>query len=372
MADLTNEPLSGLLSMQTALNSKILELEISEKDEDAKIKKLTKKLDPIKTELKRREDIESSRNESKPDTNASNRFEDTQLLKEMKSQVDNIPVVGPGSELSLFLASLNNCYVAFVKNNTKFEKNFLLMAMGRLAQAFLTRVNNQTPAIETYDAFKKYLEDHHGSKKTIFQALDEIYDIEPKDNDMRDYAIKLENAGNDLFIKMEDKFNKSSKTLNARAVVDLVIAQHYVRNLRAQSDTMCYNSIVSSLSDCWDVSSVATHANSYNERAAKTDELATPNVFNVNRGKQKQTNNDGKNPKKETPKKKGICFRWRDKGVCNWKGCPFLHPGRVNQTQPKSIQPEIVDAPNLLGNSVINHLQPVPGFLNGSLPGANQ
>ena len=364
MANLTDEPLSGLLSLQNSLNSKILDLEIADGDQTAKIKHLTDRLNPIKVELKRREDLKSSENETKPDTNESMRFADTQHLREMKSQLEQIPMFGPGSELSIFLASLNNCYIVFVKNNTKFEKNFMLTAKGRLTQAFQTRVNNQEPAIETFDALKKYLEEHHGSRKTIFQALDEIYDIEPSDNEMRDYAIKLENAGNDLYIKMDDKFTKAKKTLDARAVVDLMIAQVYVRNLKHHADIMCYNSIVNSLSTCWDVTSVATQAQSYLERVVKPDELETPNAFFGGHSKPKPTNNDKKkkstkNESKE--KKKGVCFKYRDTGECKWKKCPFDHPGRNNPSQPRT--------EDLPGNYM---LQPLPGFLDGSLPGANQ
>ena len=354
MANLTDEPLSGLLSLQNSLNSKILDLEIADGDQTAKIKILTDRLNPIKVELKRREDSKSSEKESKPDSNESMRFADNQHLREMKSQLEQIPMFGPGSELSIFLASLNNCYVVFVKDNIKFEKNFMLTAKGRLAQAFQTRVNNQSPSIETFDALKKYLEEHHGSRKTIFQALDEIYDIEPSGGEMRDYAIKLENAGNDLHIKMADKFKKAGKTLDARAVMDLMIAQVYVRNLRSCADIMCYNSIVNSLSSCWDVTSVATHAQSYLERVVKVDELETPNAFFGGQKKMKPAPNREDNEEKKT-KKRGICYKWRDTGKCRWDKCPYDHPGR-----DESSQNEVEELP---GQYVS---QPVPGFLEKS------
>ena len=349
MADLTKKPLSGLLSMVDAINSKILDLEILDGDQSEKLQKLSDKLEPIEAEVKRREDIKSGGGESKHDPSLAGKMEDRQLLMEMRSQVESVPIFGPGSELTLFLANTDNIYSIFVKSNTKFEVNFMRMVKGRLAQAFLTRVSNQDPAIGTYDELKKYLEEHHGSQKTCFQQLDELYDIEPGEKKMRAYAIRLENAGNDLHIKLVDKFKKANKTFDARAMLDLVVAQIYVRNLKHAAPVACYNSIVNSLSSCWDVNSVATHAQSYLERVVIEDELASPNAFFGK--KMKPAQSDRANDNDEKKSRKGICFRWERTGKCNWNKCKYDHPGREEARQK-----ELDELP---GNYV---LQPIPGF----------
>ena len=187
---------------------------------------------------------------------------------------------------------------------------------------------------------------------------------------MREYGIKLENAGNELYIKLADKFSKGSKTFDARAMLDLMVAQIYVRNLKHHAPVMCYNSIVNSLSSCWDVSSVATHAQSYLERVVKEDELSTPNAFfggkskpNTTQQYKKPSSNPTKSEGKEEKRgtKRGLCYKFRDTGVCKWRKCKYEHPGRVDQVQPKS------DTTN--GQFV---LKPVPGFQNRSLPGASE
>ena len=373
MANLTEQPLSSLLSMVSILNSEIVKLELADQVDQTKVDKLTTKLEPYNLEIMAREKAEKDANakkeaagggkESKHDPDTAIRQEDRQVLTEMRSQIESIPVFGPGSDLTLFLTGVENVYSIFVKSNRKFEANFLRMVEGRLAQAFLTRVCNQTPAIDTYDKLKKYLEQHHGSKKTCYQQLDELYDIEPSANQMRDYAIQLENACNDLYIKLADKFSKEDKTFDARAMLDLVGAQIYVRNLKHHAPVACYNSIVNSLSSCWDVNSVATHAQSYLERVVKEDDLTAPNAFFGGRTKQKPANKDKKKTAKgdKKEKKKGICFKWRDTGECKYKNCWYDHPPRdeLNQRDNEESNGQYV-------------LKPMPGFQNGSLSGADQ
>ena len=103
-----------------------------------------------------------------------------------------------------------------------------------------------------------------------------------------------------------------------------------------------------------DVSSVATHAQSYLERVVKEDDLATPNAFFGGHDKPKPANNDEKEIEKRVRfnnDKKGICYKWRDTGKCRWERCPYEHPGR-NESNPE-------EGEELPGQYV---LKSMPGF----------
>ena len=369
MADYTTKSKKWLETNLEQLSIMIIELEVKDGDHEATIDKLKTKLEPVEAELKKRETLDSSSRsvKSEPD---GNRWEDTQLLRSMQSQIESIPKFVAGSELVTFLANLTNAHLTFVGKNVKFEKQFVRLAVGRLDTSFATRVIQSGETIETYEQLKVYMETHHGSKQTVYQALDELYDINPTQGDITNYGIKLENAANALYSKLSDKFKKADKEFDARGMVDLMAAQIFVRNLRSTSDPMCYNSIITSLDDCWDVPTVATHARSYLERAIKEDELETKSAFfgrrfeksNQKKSGSKRADDGGKpgdkkerDTKKEVDSKgrpKGICFKWRDKGECRWDNCPYDHPGRDEPSQDE------VEAPP--GQYM---LHPVPGFL---------
>ena len=368
MADYTTKSKKWLETNLEQLSIMIIELEVKDGDHEATIDKLKTKLEPVEAELKKRETLNSSSNsvKSEPD---GNRWEDTQLLRSMQSQIESIPKFVAGSELVTFLANLTNAHLTFVGKNVKFEKQFVRLAVGRLDTSFATRVIQSGETIDTYEQLKVYMETHHGSKQTVYQALDELYDINPTQGDITNYGIKLENAANALYSKLSDKFKKADKDFDARGMVDLMAAQIFVRNLRSTSDPMCYNSIITSLDDCWDVPTVATHARSYLERAIKEDELETKSAFfgrrfeksNQKKGGSKRADDGGKpGDKKERDTKnevdskgrpKGICWRFWEKGVCKRDGCTWKH----TETKPKAN----VETPGSYT------LKPVTGFHQG-------
>ena len=375
MADYTEKSQKWLETNLEQLSKMMIELEL--KDDMENIEKLKKKLEPVEAELKKRETAakdnpSSSTIKSEPD---GDRWEETQMRRSMQSQIESIPKFTAGSELVTFLADLTNTHTNFVGKKKKLEQQFVRLAIGRLDTSFATRALQSDETIETYDQLKQYLETHHGSKQTVYQALDELYDIIPAPGDINNYAIKLENAANALHTKLKDKFRKNDKNFDARGMIDLMAAQIFVRNLKSHSDPMCYNSIITTLDECWDVPTVATHARSYLERAIKEDQLEVKNAFfgrkyeqpNEKKHGQKNENDGGKwNDNKERDTKKsvdgqgrpiGICWEFWKKGKCSKVKCGFLH----NQTKPKKEME--VETPGAYAE--INPLKDMPGFYQG-------
>ena len=327
------------------LMDKILTLEEDAEENEAKIKQVNDKLELYDTELKRRQTLGSV--ENKGDPNSSSTSNKNGILRDMRCQVDQVDKYVPGSDLPKFLATLEVAYKSFVTPDNSLEKDFLKMAISRLDTTFATRILSESTPIVTFSKFKEYMNENHGSKATVYQLLDKLYDIEPG-TDITGYGVRLENELNDVARSVKQKFkSKKTKDLNVDDLFELIGTQIFIRNLKQGTDITVYNSIVNSLDECWSISKAITLTKSYTDRAITEDSVGQPNAFfgrghfkkssNGNKsGSPKKQNTQNKSPNKPEQKSEGqdnpwryVCHGWRNYGKCNRfsRGdCRYRHP----------------------------------------------
>ena len=275
------------------LVKKIIDLEEDADANTEKIQQANEKLDLYDAELKRRQSLGSSV-ENKSDAKSSSMPNQNGVLRDMRCQVDQVDKYVPGSDLPKFLATLEVAYKSFVSSDNNLEKDFLKMAISRLDTTFATRIQNEATPIVTFAKFKDYMNDNHGSKATVYQLLDKLYDIEPG-NDITGYGVRLENELNDVARSVKQKFkSKKTKDLDADDLFQLIGTQIFIRNLKMGTDVTVYNSIVNSLDDCWSISKALTLTKSYTDRAVTEDSVSQPNAFFGRGHQQKKSSTENK------------------------------------------------------------------------------
>ena len=351
--DLSKKSLHLINRTMDKLLDKIFDWKEDADGNEAKIKQAEQELELYDAELKRRQSLGSSV-ENKSDLQNGSMSNKNGVLRDMRCQVDQVDKYVPGSDLPKFLATLEVAYKSFVTSDNNLEKDFLKMAISRLDTTFATRILSEATPIITFSSFKDYMNENHGSKATVYQLLDKLYDIEPG-NDITGYGVRLENELNDVARSVKQKFKtKKTKDLDADDLFQLIGTQIFIRNLKMGTDITVYNSIVNSLDDCWSISKALTLTKSYTDRAVTEDSVSQPNAF-FGRGHQHQkkssTENKGGSHKKQNSQKKsqnkskkndgdhGVCIIWKDQGKCSRheKGeCEYKHPPKFKAASEES------------------------------------
>ena len=184
---------TGSLSQYSALLfTEVLRLGSDNKDKghDARIAELQVQISMYEEESKRREAIEK---DIKPGHDKIGAARDSYIIRDMRCEIESVTKFGPGTQLPVFIASLTNTFKSFVADEPQYEPHFVRMAISRLDANYATRVHSANPKIQSFEALKKHLEEHHGSKATCFQLMDEFFDA-PVTSELDDYAVLLENT----------------------------------------------------------------------------------------------------------------------------------------------------------------------------------
>ena len=259
-------------------------------------------------------------------------------IKDMRAYfTDSVSVFGPGTSCPIFISQVENGYKMHVGTNTKFELTFCKQVKAKLCQAYLSQVNESGQSLGTWSELKVYLKKQHASKETIFQLLDEPWNME-LDGSICDFGVKLENSINEAMISLEDKFTSSSKTLNTKSLADVLGGYLLLRQVR-QRHPDAFNNTVTTLDSCYSISDVVEKVRAFTDRVGG-EESATSSAFHATRGSghrrgggrggyrggaRGRGRRDGGagGGRKHDKKEPNVCWNSRDRGTCRRQNCPY-------------------------------------------------
>ena len=219
----------------------------------------------INAELKKRADAEPPR--SKLHTGSSS-DPDTQLGKDMRACLDRVTVLAPGGSSTDFIASLENCYKNYVEGKPGLETRFVKNAITRLADSYQTQIHGAENKLVIWAQLKTFVSDNYGVKLTLYQKMNELFDLQVNSSDWTRYSVSLQNAVDEVLRFVDSKFKKSHSVeeLDAKKLFDIFATQIFLRRLEEGSGHDAYNYISGQLHDVSNVNSALCLAKSYIDR----------------------------------------------------------------------------------------------------------
>ena len=235
---------------------------------------------------------------------------------------ENIPTFGPGMDVSIFIARLDNCFKGYVTTENQLEPTFCRWVGSKLKLQYQTSfLNIEASKRSTWAQIREYLKSAYAPKEIIFQTLSHLWDLqrEPSES-IHQYGIRMEEKGADVLNRVEAIWKEKHK--NVSPVPELTIIEYtniissmlVVQHLR-QKEPDVFRSMINDMDTCFKPTELTLKAQTYVDRFGQND---TANV---------QTGNyHGNGTKKPSSKKKSDCFSWKKNGSCK-KGdkCPYKH-----------------------------------------------
>ena len=173
-------------------------------------------------------------------------------------------------------------------------------------------------------------------KKQYF--IDEPWNMELTGS-IADFSVDLENSINKAMVNVEDKYADANKSLDAKAMFDLIGGYLMLRQIR-QRFPDAFNNTVTQLDKCYNITDVVEKVRAFTDRVGG-EESANSGAFHTARsdhhkrgggqGGKKGGNKNGSKGKgrggggargdNKFEKKK--CYNTRDYGQCKRPNCPY-------------------------------------------------
>ena len=304
------------------------------------------------------------------DSKGGDKF-DKSLDRDIRERVGRIAEFGPASDVSIFLREARVVFNTLVKGgDARLEKEFCRKLKMRLCNTYLEKLDRQATTVDTFDDLVKYMDLHHMSKKSAYQYMATISELERRpDENIKDFALKVEAEVDRVATVVQAKFNKA-KTDEAKikaesgtpaAATDQMTAKDVFTMLagsvvlaEVKKDTSTYNAIINDLDKCWSGREIALKAQAVSDRISKaTESIETINVnFAKSTGATSpslcyafiQGQTCAKDPctythddrlrdifirqsdqSQQQPGRERICYEYRDKGFCSRDNCHYEH-----------------------------------------------
>ena len=250
-------------------------------DNDA-ITALKKFVESIQAELTRRESVAKTEIQvqvSTPSTKVEKDFTSHDIKNMSQTLQNEVPIFSSGSDVHVWLNKLQGYYKLFVADKegsikNTMEKYFVQVAKSRLCSEYLNSMTTSDMNTDTFEAISDYMKKNHASRLSVFQIMDEIWDMDQTDTEtLRDYGIRLDDkaleAEKIITAKFEEWKNSdggdSTKILSISDIFKLVSGQVFLQSLKVKKQVI-YNNICNDLDKTWSAAQIANKAMTYSDR----------------------------------------------------------------------------------------------------------
>ena len=272
-------------------------------------------------------------------TSASSAVDKT-LDKDIRDRVARIPEFGPASDVSVFVRECRVIYNALVKDQgDQVELEFCRKLKLRLCSSYLEELDRQKTAVVKFDDFTEYMDAHHMSKKSAYQYMATISELEKRpDENIKDFALKVEAEVDRVATVIQAKFVKAK----AAAKVKLEQSQDTATEMTAKDvftllagsvvlaevkkSTATYNAIINDLDACWSGREIALKAQAVSDRISNATD--TVDTIHINHAKSAGS-------KSGTA---GVCWKYLEGKDCPGGDCRFIHDSALRDLFKKQQQ----------------------------------
>ena len=282
----------------------IIKLQRTKKPENAvEIQELKNFVISLEVEIKRRDAESVPKMEIVEEHQVSNQTAEKDFtshdIKNMSQTLQSeVPIFSSGHDVHVWLNKLQGYYKLFVgtkEGSVKniMEKYFVQVAKSRLCCEYLNSMTASEENTDTFEAIKDYMKKNHASKLSVFQIMDEIWDMEKTDAEtLRDYGIRLDDKALEAEKIITAKFDEwknsdeasRDKNLSISDIFKLVSGQVFLQSLKLKKQVI-YNNICNDLDRTWSAAEIANKAMTYSDRMTSGDQpnqTTVPTTFAAN------------------------------------------------------------------------------------------
>ena len=353
-ADLTTLDFEFLKDLYRTQFLEIIKLQGKNKPEDAnEIISLKAFVEKLKVEITRRESemtpkteiVEATPTAGVPSVKDYTSHDIKNMSQTLQTEV---PIFSSGLDVHVWLNKLQSFYDLFVGKRDEgsikdtMEKYFVQVAKSRLCSEYLNSMTQSEAPTDTFEAIKDYMKKNHASKLSVFQIMDEIWEMDKSDAEtLRDFGIRLDDkaleAEKIITAKFEEWKNSdtanSDKTLSISHIFKLVSGQVFLQRLKDKKQVI-YNNICNDLDKTWSAADIANKAMTFSDRMHSGDQ---PNQGTVPAAFAANTNSKSQNASRNASSR--VCYYFVKHGKCKYgERCRHEHDKTLREMFTKNKQ----------------------------------
>ena len=249
-------------------------------------------------------------------------MKDTASIQNLLEVVRTVPKLNVGDSIERFASELDQIYKVEIQPQLNeipsLENEFVRAAKRLLTYSMYEQMDKSGTATTTWTQMKKYLVENHGSKITMFQHLNRLWQLEIKpDEKLTDYGARVEEQVHKASLHIMKKFSKDHKNLDntpkdmaAEDVFKLIGAMLASLQVRKEHEDV-FKSMIKGMDKHWTASNLLADAQDYvdrlgaNHNATKTGvEVAFHSTSNRNK-----SSNQKKSSTKSTSDESSKAFK---------------------------------------------------------------
>ena len=249
-------------------------------------------------------------------------MKDTASIQNLLEVVRTVPKLNVGDSIERFASELDQIYKVEVQPQLNeipsLENEFVRAAKRLLTYSMYEQMDKSGTATTTWTQMKKYLVENHGSKITMFQHLNRLWQLEIKpDEKLTDYGARVEEQVHKASLHIMKKFGKdhkkaddTPKDMAAEDVFKLIGAMLASLQVRKEHEDV-FKSMIKGMDKHWTASALLADAQDYvdrlgaNHNATKTGvEVAFHSTSNKNK-----SSNSKKSSTKSTSDESSKAFK---------------------------------------------------------------
>ena len=228
-------------------------------------------------------------------------MKETATIQNLLDVVRAVPKLNVGDSIERFVSELDQIYKVEVQPQVgeiqSLENEFVRAAKRLLTYSMYEQMDKSGTATTTWTEMKKYLVENHGSKITMFQHLNRLWQLEIKaDEKLTDYGARVEEQVHKASLHIMKKFGKdhkkadnTPKDMAAEDVFKLIGAMLASLQVRKEHEDV-FKSMIKGMDKHWTASALLADAQDYvdrlgaNHNATKTGvEVAFHSTSNRNK-----------------------------------------------------------------------------------------
>ena len=249
-------------------------------------------------------------------------MKDTASIQNLLEVVRTVSKLNVGDSIERFASELDQIYKVEVQPQLEeipsLENEFVRAAKRLLTYSMYEQMDKSGTATTTWTEMKKYLVENHGSKITMFQHLNRLWQLEIKpDEKLTDYGARVEEQVHKASLHIMKKFGKDHKKIDdtpkdmaAEDVFKLIGAMLASLQVRKEHEDV-FKSMIKGMDKHWTASALLADAQDYvdrlgaNHNATKTGvEVAFHSTSNRNK-----SSNQKKSSTKSTSDESSKAFK---------------------------------------------------------------
>jgi len=249
-------------------------------------------------------------------------MKETATIQNLLDVVRAVPKLNVGDSIERFVSELDQIYKVEVQPQVgeiqSLENEFVRAAKRLLTYSMYEQMDKSGTATTTWTEMKKYLVENHGSKITMFQHLNRLWQLEIKtDEKLTDYGARVEEQVHKASLHIMKKFGKDHKNqdntpkdMAAEDVFKLIGAMLASLQVRKEHEDV-FKSMIKGMDKHWTASNLLADAQDYvdrlgaNHNATKTGvEVAFHSTSNRNK-----SSNQKKSSTKSTSDESSKAFK---------------------------------------------------------------